>query len=376
MALRATSRPIQMAPNASCCWRCGCHIYLCSIRECARGTNGADRRVCARPIVINRVARSVRRDNGPSAGSPAPGLGASGIRCWLEGTVANKRRRPSPGRPARSGARRRRTPWVAISVLTVGVVGVIVVLAHLIVAPGPSADVAPTPYPYPCLPTEGTAQHIHPYLRILVDGAPVTIPAVVGIRDVGGATCFEPVHTHDASGIVHIESVSPTQLFTLGDFFAIWRDTYGTVAVDNTIVADQLHGGEAAGAPDRRRPRGAAAGRRQALERRPDAGAQPPRLLHRGDDEPAVLPDRGRRSVSAVLRHSGTGPATRSSCSTPLAAGARSRPRRRHGPPGSRHGCRCCSSALPDPAQRTSERQRTHRPSTADGRNARGAFRI
>jgi hypothetical protein len=96
----------------------------------------------------------------------------------------------------------------------------------------------PARFPFPCLGIEGLAQHLHPWLRIEIDGVPVTIPAAVGIVDpvyrngvaVGGA-CFEPLHTHDASGIIHIESPSRTQRYTLGDFFVVWRATYGTVEI-------------------------------------------------------------------------------------------------------------------------------------------------
>lgn len=94
-------------------------------------------------------------------------------------------------------------------------------------------------FPFPCLGGEGLAQHLHPWLRIEIDGQPVTVPAAVGIVDpvyrngvaVGGA-CFEPLHTHDASGIIHIESSSQTQAYTLADFFAVWKATYGTVEIE------------------------------------------------------------------------------------------------------------------------------------------------
>lgn len=87
-------------------------------------------------------------------------------------------------------------------------------------------------FPFPCLPTEGEQQHIHPYLRIIISGQSILIPAFVGIRELSGrGDCLEPLHTHDASGIIHIESPSPTQLYTLADFFAIWRATYETVDI-------------------------------------------------------------------------------------------------------------------------------------------------
>ena len=124
---------------------------------------------------------------------------------------------------------------MAVSVLVLGGIAVIVFFARLS-ASGPSTAVGQASYPFPCLATEGTAQHIHPYLRIVLDGTPVTVPAFVGIRNSGGVACYEPLHTHDASGIVHIETANPTQTFTLGDFFTIWRDTYGTALIHNATV--------------------------------------------------------------------------------------------------------------------------------------------
>ncbi len=106
------------------------------------------------------------------------------------------------------------------------VAGGVLLLTHTASSPTGGA------FPFPCLPDEGQQQHIHPYLRILISGQPVTIPARIGIRDLaGGGVCLEPVHTHDASGSIHIESPSPTQPYTLADFFAIWRATVPTVEI-------------------------------------------------------------------------------------------------------------------------------------------------
>jgi hypothetical protein len=66
---------------------------------------------------------------------------------------------------------------------------------------------------------EGQVVHTHQHLDLFVDGEQVTVPAQIGIDSGGGF--ISDLHTHDASGIVHIES--PTQRdFTLGEFFAIW----------------------------------------------------------------------------------------------------------------------------------------------------------
>jgi len=69
------------------------------------------------------------------------------------------------------------------------------------------------------LTMEGTALHIHEHLDLYVDGRHVTVPALVGIDQQAGF--LTELHTHDASGIVHVESPVPKS-FTLGQFFCEW----------------------------------------------------------------------------------------------------------------------------------------------------------
>jgi hypothetical protein len=56
-------------------------------------------------------------------------------------------------------------------------------------------------------------------LRIAVDGAPVEVPAYVGIDRVRAVQA--PVHTHDTSGQVWLEGRN-TDDVTLGQFFTVW----------------------------------------------------------------------------------------------------------------------------------------------------------
>lgn len=69
------------------------------------------------------------------------------------------------------------------------------------------------------LGAEGTAQHIHSHLDIYISGKQVSVPAEIGIPPTGGIT---PIHTHDSSGIIHIESPAAHAIYTLGQFFDIW----------------------------------------------------------------------------------------------------------------------------------------------------------
>jgi hypothetical protein len=70
---------------------------------------------------------------------------------------------------------------------------------------------------FPALGEEGTVLHIHQHLDLFIDGAKVTVPADIGI----GSDFLSAIHTHDISGVIHVES--PTRrAFTLGEFFDVW----------------------------------------------------------------------------------------------------------------------------------------------------------
>ncbi len=66
-----------------------------------------------------------------------------------------------------------------------------------------------------------TKFHIHQHLVILVNGLPQTIPANTGVT----FACMNPLHTHDETGEIHVESPDQRD-FTLGDFFAVWDKTF------------------------------------------------------------------------------------------------------------------------------------------------------
>ena len=74
-----------------------------------------------------------------------------------------------------------------------------------------------------CDPLEGTIFHIHAHLDLIVDSKPVTIPAGIGIKP---NECLYWLHTHNTSGVIHIESPRQTT-FTLGQFIQVWDNTPG-----------------------------------------------------------------------------------------------------------------------------------------------------
>ena len=71
------------------------------------------------------------------------------------------------------------------------------------------------------LSAEGAAEHIHAHLDVFVGGRKVTVPALIGI-DVPDQFITE-LHTHDTTGILHIESPN-VRPFTLGQFFGEWDE--------------------------------------------------------------------------------------------------------------------------------------------------------
>jgi len=80
-----------------------------------------------------------------------------------------------------------------------------------------------------CQTSEQVAYHIHAHLTIYASGARRVVPAGIGIPGpqqvvdglVAGGKCLYWLHTHDATGVVHIES-PVRRVYTLGQFFDVW----------------------------------------------------------------------------------------------------------------------------------------------------------
>lgn len=79
-----------------------------------------------------------------------------------------------------------------------------------------------------CTEAEQVTLHIHSHLTLFYRGKQLQIPGGIGIAPIPPQGCLYWIHTHDATGIIHIES---PQLqapsggpFTLGMFFDIWSE--------------------------------------------------------------------------------------------------------------------------------------------------------
>jgi hypothetical protein len=83
------------------------------------------------------------------------------------------------------------------------------------------------------LPPVGKEQyHTHALLHIYNDGLLIPIAPNIGIDRAKKA--YSSVHTHDSTGIVHMESKVPHK-FKLGDFFVIWGVRFGDASLGSLV---------------------------------------------------------------------------------------------------------------------------------------------
>ncbi|MBB5444871.1 MULTISPECIES: hypothetical protein [unclassified Paraburkholderia] len=78
-----------------------------------------------------------------------------------------------------------------------------------------------------CAPDMSVLYHVHAHLAIIKDGQWLALPMNVGIL----SQCTYEMHTHDNTGIIHIEAPN-LKTYTLGEFFDIWGEP-----LTNTNVA-------------------------------------------------------------------------------------------------------------------------------------------
>lgn len=82
--------------------------------------------------------------------------------------------------------------------------------------------------------------HIHAMLHIYVNGLLSPVPEDIGIEVSKGRETS--LHTHDSTGIVHMET-NHRYPFTLGDFFKVWGVKLGPAQVGGLtgLGGDRLH---------------------------------------------------------------------------------------------------------------------------------------
>jgi hypothetical protein len=103
-----------------------------------------------------------------------------------------------------------------------------------LLAPASSSATGGTVDDVGCDASEQVVYHVHTHLAVYVDGRLRPIPAGIGLvlpaiaaetQDgpfYGATKCYYWLHVHAQDGIIHIESPT-TRTYSLGQFFAIWR---------------------------------------------------------------------------------------------------------------------------------------------------------
>jgi hypothetical protein len=99
----------------------------------------------------------------------------------------------------------------------------------------------------------GMAEHYHAHLDIFVNGKPVPVAADIGIDPQTGD--MTALHTHDTSGVLHIEAATKGDAYTLGQIFKEWGVTLtsnqiGALKTGNgTTLATYVNGKQVSGDP-------------------------------------------------------------------------------------------------------------------------------
>lgn len=100
----------------------------------------------------------------------------------------------------------------------------------------------------PCASTMPNAYHVHSFVGIIINGRQLALPDGIGMKNPGAdgtyagipnwteyASCYYYIHTHDASGVFHVESPQSASLsssiYTLGNAFDMWG-----MALSNTQI--------------------------------------------------------------------------------------------------------------------------------------------
>jgi hypothetical protein len=89
-----------------------------------------------------------------------------------------------------------------------------------------------------CVRAEQFAFHIHSKLNITINNESYPIPAGIGIIP---NNCIYWLHTHDDSGIIHIESPIEKE-FSLGQFLRIWNKFNSSNTVVQNITNNKING--------------------------------------------------------------------------------------------------------------------------------------
>jgi hypothetical protein len=110
-----------------------------------------------------------------------------------------------------------------------------------------------------CGAQEFATLHVHSHLAIFNNGKQIQVPQWIGFAPSLAGGCLYWIHTHDGSGIIHLEApdIAPPQggVYTLGMLFDIWgqplqrQDVAGFVGPVTAYVNGARYDGELSAIP-------------------------------------------------------------------------------------------------------------------------------
>ncbi len=204
--------------------------------------------VPANKQTANAAVKQTGSANRPASAAPVNQTSTSNRPITRQAQKEERREEERQRRQAaqRRAVRRKRAIWisgiVAVVVLASAITAFALANAHKPTAQNPSALPTEAVFnpAYPpvngvyCDQLEQQGYHIHVHLTIWLNGSPVTIPQNVGIAS--DSSCFYWLHTHDTTGVVHIEAPATASL-NLQQFLDIWRQHFSTLGYQDQLAS-------------------------------------------------------------------------------------------------------------------------------------------
>lgn len=82
--------------------------------------------------------------------------------------------------------------------------------------------------------------HKHGDLEIIINGQKQLIPTNIGVGPGVEPEYMRPLHTHDASGEIHIEGLCPRN-FRIGDFFNVWGKQFNSQCILDACINESTN---------------------------------------------------------------------------------------------------------------------------------------
>ncbi len=144
-----------------------------------------------------------------------------------------ERRRDSLQRREEERRRATHTKRITIGIIVGGVLAVVGIVFFVMAQGQAPANAAYPPIStVSCDSTEQGGFHIHAHLSIYIDGKQASVPAQIGIAS--DNSCLYWLHTHDYSGVIHIEAPNGFSI-TLKNFLDIWGGRFSQLGYPSQL---------------------------------------------------------------------------------------------------------------------------------------------